>query len=525
MKSILQYIIILLIASLDFTDFSDTPTIIMEICDNAVDDDNDGLIDLQDPDCQCDIVDLESIVPNPSFESYSCCPDDHSQMRCVDNWIQPSFGTSDYVNHCGYLSPALQNSPLDQFPDGDGAALFLTGIDPDGSIHLEYIGTCLNRPLIANSVYTMKFFIGFISPLASPPIRITIYGSPSCDNLPFSESTADCPINHPGWWPISSQIVSSDGASSIWVEVITTIQSPREINAIVVGADCNRGLDGESGHYLDYFLLNDESSFDFELIEDIHPCNPNFAFAVKDNVDFSYQWYKEKIALIGETSNRLSQMYGEGYYQLRIINKLTQECRISSDYEFARPVIESEEFVTICAGQDLSYAGDTIKEIGAYQYNFTSVNGCDSIVMLRVDAEPPSIDSVNVQILPGSVYSLGDEQYTDEGQYILETVSANGCNNTLVLNINHIEIYTPNAFTPNGDAINDYFELFPSSDAFLTSELSIFDKWGNLLYTGNKWDGTTDGIPAEPGVYVFKATLTDWNGHVLIYSNELTLLR
>ncbi len=38
-----------------------------EICDNAIDDDNDGLIDLNDSDCACEMVSLESIIPNPSF--------------------------------------------------------------------------------------------------------------------------------------------------------------------------------------------------------------------------------------------------------------------------------------------------------------------------------------------------------------------------------------------------------------------------------------------------------------------------
>lgn len=73
-----------------------------EICNNAIDDDSDGLIDLNDPDCSCEIADLASIIPNPSFENQNCCPDDHSQMNCAADWIQPSFGTSDYMHHCGY---------------------------------------------------------------------------------------------------------------------------------------------------------------------------------------------------------------------------------------------------------------------------------------------------------------------------------------------------------------------------------------------------------------------------------------
>ncbi|MFK8006929.1 MAG: hypothetical protein AB8H03_11180 [Saprospiraceae bacterium] len=67
-----------------------------EICDNAIDDNDDGLIDLNDPDCVCEIVNLESLIPNLSFEDYNCCPDTDSQLACVDSWDQISTATTDY---------------------------------------------------------------------------------------------------------------------------------------------------------------------------------------------------------------------------------------------------------------------------------------------------------------------------------------------------------------------------------------------------------------------------------------------
>ncbi|HMZ47965.1 MAG TPA: hypothetical protein PLP28_03230, partial [Flavobacteriales bacterium] len=50
-----------------------------EICNNAIDDDNDGLIDLNDTtECVCDGIigggEVESILPNASFEDFDCQP-------------------------------------------------------------------------------------------------------------------------------------------------------------------------------------------------------------------------------------------------------------------------------------------------------------------------------------------------------------------------------------------------------------------------------------------------------------------
>jgi len=59
-----------------------------EICDNGVDDDQDGLIDLNDEDCACQIIEPISLIPNPSFENQTCCPTNRSQMDCAETWIQ-----------------------------------------------------------------------------------------------------------------------------------------------------------------------------------------------------------------------------------------------------------------------------------------------------------------------------------------------------------------------------------------------------------------------------------------------------
>ncbi|HMP30646.1 MAG TPA: hypothetical protein PKD85_13660, partial [Saprospiraceae bacterium] len=74
-----------------------------EICDNAIDDDNDGLIDLNDPDCTCDIIKPISFIPNPSFEEMECCPNTRSQLNCATTWIQASEPTTDYVHTCGWM--------------------------------------------------------------------------------------------------------------------------------------------------------------------------------------------------------------------------------------------------------------------------------------------------------------------------------------------------------------------------------------------------------------------------------------
>jgi len=64
----------------------------------------------------------------------------------------------------------------------------------------------------------------------------------------------------------------------------------------------------------------------------------------------------------------------------------------------------------------------------------------------------------------------------------------------------------PNAFTPNGDGKNDHFRI-PPGVALTLQEFSVYDRWGNKIFTTKNisegWDGCyKNGAKAVPGVYV-----------------------
>ncbi|MEO1262390.1 MAG: gliding motility-associated C-terminal domain-containing protein [Bacteroidota bacterium] len=69
-------------------------------------------------------------------------------------------------------------------------------------------------------------------------------------------------------------------------------------------------------------------------------------------------------------------------------------------------------------------------------------------------------------------------------------------------------VYKPNIFSPNGDGINDFFEL-PIYSAWEIGEvqLRIFDRWGNLVFesveNAASWDGNVKGNLANEGVYLW----------------------
>ena len=98
---------------------------------------------------------------------------------------------------------------------------------------------------------------------------------------------------------------------------------------------------------------------------------------------------------------------------------------------------------------------------------------------------------------------------------------------TVVPNYN---IYVPNAFTPNNDGINDYFEVFGNKKAIQYIDIAIFDRWGEVVFRSNdldfKWDGSYKGTMLEPGTFVYTMSVVFIDDHANSgYKGSLLLLR
>jgi gliding motility-associated-like protein len=74
-----------------------------------------------------------------------------------------------------------------------------------------------------------------------------------------------------------------------------------------------------------------------------------------------------------------------------------------------------------------------------------------------------------------------------------------------------------NAFTPNGDGVNDIF--------LKGFELSIFNRWGELLFDGTSgWDGTFKGAKVSPGTYFYIYKKHDASGNIISINGPVTLI-
>jgi gliding motility-associated-like protein len=91
------------------------------------------------------------------------------------------------------------------------------------------------------------------------------------------------------------------------------------------------------------------------------------------------------------------------------------------------------------------------------------------------------------------------------------------------------QIFIPNVFSPNGDGVNDVWEIqVDPALQFSGIECSVFDRWGNtVFYSASipvEWDGHFNGKALQPGVYVYVVKFIREND-VQVLSGGLTLVR
>jgi gliding motility-associated-like protein len=105
----------------------------------------------------------------------------------------------------------------------------------------------------------------------------------------------------------------------------------------------------------------------------------------------------------------------------------------------------------------------------------------------------------------------------EEGMYSVGMESLFGCagRDSIYIKMTSDEIpsnyiFIPNAFSPDGDGLNDTFTAIATSDYIQKFHMLIFDRWGGQIFESNDifsgWDGTFHGKPVPGGMYTYKIT-------------------
>ncbi|NJB86656.1 choice-of-anchor C domain-containing protein [Lewinella marina] len=95
-------------------------------------------------------------------------------------------------------------------------------------------------------------------------------------------------------------------------------------------------------------------------------------------------------------------------------------------------------------------------------------------------------------------------------------------------------IYIPSSFSPNGDEVNDVFDIFKGNGvAVRIAEYRIYSRWGELIYQAQDfdfadadkwWNGTFRGKPVDSNPYVYFVEVVTANGSTQTFRGEVMVV-
>ena len=119
--------------------------------------------------------------------------------------------------------------------------------------------------------------------------------------------------------------------------------------------------------------------------------------------------------------------------------------------------------------------------------------------------------------VPTATYADDDDDDNEEGEEVIDSTT-----------IQTSRLEMPNAFSPNGDGVNDTYR--PKNYQNITEfKAMIFNRWGQCLYTwtdvAGEWDGTHNGKPVKDGVYFVRVIAKGGDGRKYDIKKDVNLLR
>ena len=173
---------------------------------------------------------------------------------------------------------------------------------------------------------------------------------------------------------------------------------------------------------------------------------------------------------------------------------------------------------------ELSFTPDDPYQMERIEFKTASLYGNDYKVLSWLPVTAFSDQDARTQIA----------SFTQPTQVVVRASSLEGCTDEFRVDINPREyskdVAVPNAFSPNGDGLNDIFRpVLKLERAYNTMDFRVYNRYGQLVHaTANMnhgWDGMYNGRPADKGVYSYKLVIYFLDGTNKTFSGEVTLVR
>jgi gliding motility-associated-like protein len=244
----------------------------------------------------------------------------------------------------------------------------------------------------------------------------------------------------------------------------------------------------------------------------------NNATAVLDGstsigAQLQYHWTTTSGTIDSGENTEYPVVSGFGKYYLEVTDLFG--C-VSLDSVF----VENISFAPFSIGDDDTTSYQTEVKISVLDNDTDLDNDIDSLSLAI--SEIPYNGTAYIDFTDFTIHYTPNDGFSGEDEFMYRLCDAsNNCTDATVrVFVTEYEFLIPDAFSPNGDGINDYFEII-GIDRFAENKIAIFNRWGNKVYETNRygisstptfWDGKSNtgflmgdkDLPSGTYYYVLK---------------------
>ncbi len=202
-----------------------------------------------------------------------------------------------------------------------------------------------------------------------------------------------------------------------------------------------------------------------------------------------------------------------GIYEIVVNNTagcdsfITLDLTIFPSYEI---IVEE----TICLGDTTFFQGEQITTNGLHQVFYIAENGCDSILVLDLSFWPAYEIQEPISFCTGDTVTYNDLSIFESGDYIFNYSTINGCDSVIILQAIELDLPNINLGADITLTTMDSYE-FSVTDAFTSIEWQDGSTGSNYVFNGNDF---------APGEHIVSVTVADNNGCIATDEVVVTIL-
>jgi gliding motility-associated-like protein len=249
-------------------------------------------------------------------------------------------------------------------------------------------------------------------------------------------------------------------------------------------------------------------------------CNPLTVTFTNTSINgTSYLWnFGDSITL--NTLNATHTYTDSGTFKVILIATNTGPCGVVIDSSIQKTTIRVDDPIKVTS----SFTAEPLSGCAPLAVTFTnsSINGA-SYYWYFGDG---GFDSTKNPI---HIYDTGTYHI-----YLIAYNNTNRCTNHpdssgLTITVENCELAIPNVFSPNGDGMNDFFNLI--ADGYFNYHLIIFDRWGLKIFESSnaayQWNGRVNNTGGEcpDGTYYYIFSGNDPAGSLISNKGFISLIR